>query len=178
MPAPSPEKAERLRARWSSPEWTAAARAALLKHGHANGTPEYRAWRNMLTRCFWPKSRSFGRYGGRGISVCARWAASFEAFLADVGLRPSNDHSIDRISNDGNYEPGNVRWATSAEQRLNKAGTRWVVVGGERMPLKTACERAGLRYIVVWKRLKRGWPVDRAFEQEAREAQAACEAGR
>lgn len=74
----------------------------------------------MRQRCLNPKAIGYKRYGGRGITVCDQWRDSFEAFLADVGPRPSAAHSIDRIDNDGNYEPGNVRWATTAQQHANK----------------------------------------------------------
>lgn len=84
-------------------------------------TPEHVAWSSMLQRCENPKNPNYPNYGGRGISVCERWRASFEAFLTDVGPRPSPKHSIDRHpNNDGNYEPGNVRWATISEQAWNK----------------------------------------------------------
>jgi hypothetical protein len=91
-------------------------------HGYARGsqrTPEYRTWRAMLDRCLNQKSTSFPRYGGRGISVCRRWAESFESFLVDVGPRPEGT-SLDRINNDGNYESGNVRWASAKEQANNR----------------------------------------------------------
>jgi hypothetical protein len=91
-------------------------------HG-MNGTPEYRAWDSMLTRCNNPKSKPYPRYGGRGIKVCDRWR-KFENFLADMGPRPSKDLSLDRIDNDGNYEPGNCRWATIKEQNNNKSNCR------------------------------------------------------
>ena len=87
------------------------------KHGEAaRVTPEYRAWASMKSRCYNEKCAGFKLWGGRGIIVCDRWLQSFDAFLADVGRRPSSRHSIDRINNDGNYEPGNVRWATQSEQ--------------------------------------------------------------
>lgn len=92
------------------------------KHGEGANqreTPEYRAWTNMKSRCQNPNHVQFPDYGGRGIRVCERWQ-TFENFLADVGRRPSKFHSIDRINNDGGYEPGNVRWATWEEQNSNQ----------------------------------------------------------
>lgn len=95
-----------------------------LDHGHARSgrkTPEYKTWCRMITRCENPKHEKFPYYGGRGISVCARWRHDFKAFLADVGLRPSAAHSIDRYpDNNGHYEPGNVRWATRSKQMQNR----------------------------------------------------------
>lgn len=84
--------------------------------------PEYTAWTNMITRCTNPKHNRWHRYGGRGISICEKWRGSYEAFLADVGRRPGPAYSVDRYPDpDGNYEPGNVRWATDSEQALNKS---------------------------------------------------------
>jgi hypothetical protein len=74
----------------------------------------------MKTRCSNPRNPAFMDYGGRGIEVCPRWEVSFEAFLADMGPRTSPAHSIDRKNNDGNYEPGNCRWATASEQARNR----------------------------------------------------------
>jgi hypothetical protein len=82
-------------------------------------TAEYRAWCHMWSRCTNPNVERYPNYGGRGIRVCKRWKR-FENFYADVGPRPSERYSIDRIENDGNYEPGNVRWATRSEQRRNR----------------------------------------------------------
>lgn len=86
---------------------------------------EYYSWLAMKSRCGNPKTDKYHYYGGRGISVCERWRNDFTAFLADMGRKPSSRHSIDRINNDGNYEPGNCRWATTGEQKLNcrKRGT-------------------------------------------------------
>lgn len=82
-------------------------------------TPEYQAWASMIQRCTNENCSNWHNYGGRGIAVCAAWLNSFEAFLAHIGKRPSGQHSLDRIDVNGNYEPGNVRWATLAEQRRN-----------------------------------------------------------
>jgi len=96
------------------------------KHGHApevNGkakrSPTYYSWEAMKKRCLYPKHIAYDRYAGRGITICDRWLESFENFLADMGERPK-ELTLDRIDNDGNYEPGNCRWATRSQQVLNQ----------------------------------------------------------
>lgn len=84
----------------------------------------YAAWSSMKDRCFNPNNRHWHRYGGRGITICSGWRESFARFLEDMGPRPSKKHSIDRIDNDGNYEPNNCRWATASEQALNRPPTK------------------------------------------------------
>jgi len=96
-------------------------RAKNTKHGQ-NGeirSPEYGSWMSMKRRCQNPNDKNFKAYGGRGIKICDRWMA-FENFLVDMGRRPSTRHTLDRVNNDGNYEPGNCRWATPSEQAKNR----------------------------------------------------------
>lgn len=81
-------------------------------------TPEYRAWQHMKTRCYNFNAKNYDNYGGRGIEVCERWVDNFKNFLEDMGTRPDG-YSLDRIENDGDYEPGNCRWATRTQQNRN-----------------------------------------------------------
>lgn len=108
---------------------------AQTTHGHSKRnrrSKEYTAWAGMIDRCYRQESQHYDRYGGRGIRVCDRWRYDFAAFLDDMGLKPSNKHSIDRYpDNNGNYEPGNCRWATQSEQMRNTSMTRKVMYRGE-----------------------------------------------
>lgn len=124
---------------------------------HPN-TLAYRSWRSMIDRCRNPKQAGYANYGGRGISVCARWAR-FENFLADMGDRPAGT-SIDRINNDGNYEPGNCRWATRTEQSRNRSFVRPITFRGETLTIAEWAEKTGVNPRTIRYRLNRGRPPE------------------
>lgn len=130
--------------------------------GH-HKTKEYRAWVNMRQRCTNPRRKDFPQYGGRGITVCDRWNQSFDAFLADMGCAPSPQHSLDRIDNNGAYEPCNCRWATDSEQRRNKRTNQLVTFDGRTQPMADWAHEYGVDYFAFRKRLVRGWSVERAL---------------
>jgi hypothetical protein len=124
-------------------------------------TPEYAAWCRMLQRCNNPNNASYSDYGGRGIRVCPEWEASFETFFAHVGPRPSPEHSLDRWPNaDGNYEPGNVRWATPREQQNNKRNNRLITINGEMRTLSEWVRISGVSRQALYRRIKEGWPPE------------------
>jgi len=135
----------------------------VLRHGHTRGgvwTPEYTAWKSMLDRCRNPKNSGWMLYGGRGITVCAEWA-NFASFLADMGPRPPG-HSLDRVDPDGNYAPGNVRWATAREQNRNVRTNRWLTYSGVTLCLADWAARLGIHSSTLAHRLKH-WPLERAL---------------
>lgn len=140
------------------------------RHGEAAHlsphTAEYKAWQSMKSRCYYKKGPAYADYGGRGITVCDRWRNSYEAFLADVGRRPSPSHSLNRIDNDGNYEPGNVEWATIAQQARNTRRNRFLSINGERLCVLDWAARVGVMPELIYRRLARGEsPEDAVFRK-------------
>lgn len=131
-------------------------------HGMSK-SPEYQTWNRMWSRCTNPITSRYHRYGGRGITVCDRWA-SFENFYEDMGPRPSADHSIERDEVDGNYEPGNCRWATKKEQSRNTSTNLFVEYRGERRCVAEWCEITGIPYATFIQRLRRGIPLEQVFD--------------
>lgn len=129
---------------------------------HRNIPPEYVTWVNMRRRCYAKTSTKFSAYGGRGIRVCSRWD-SFENFLADMGPRPSPQHSLDRINNDGNYEPGNCRWATAHQQSRNTRTNRWLTFRGKRKTLGDWAQDIGITKAGLHRRLRVGIPLKKAL---------------
>ena len=104
-------------------------RIASVMHGMTE-TVEFSTWTDIKTRCYNKNGMAYKNYGGRGIKVCDRWLSSFENFLSDMGERPSKLHSIDRINNNGNYEPSNCRWATIDTQASNKRSNNKITIDG------------------------------------------------
>lgn len=119
------------------------------------GSTEHNAWRAMLARCRNKNNNRYYTYGARNISVCERWLF-YGNFLADMGRKPSADHSIDRINNNGDYCKENCRWATRQEQMINRTITKFVLLSGKRMPLIMAAAILGISYKAAHKRLVRG----------------------
>lgn len=122
----------------------------------------YSSWKSMRARCSPTGSPSLTRrYAQRGIGADPRWA-DFEVFLQDVGERPSKAHSLERIDNDGHYEPGNVRWATGTEQQRNRSNNRFIEVNGERLCVTDWAIKLGIDPRRIFERLRRGWSPNRA----------------
>ncbi|MCE7937081.1 MAG: hypothetical protein DYG90_00475 [Chloroflexi bacterium CFX6] len=126
-------------------------------------SPEYQAWRSMINRCERPQTREYANYGARGITVCPRWRSSFVAFYADMGPRPTPTHSLDRIDNDGNYEPDNCRWSTIRDQARNKRSNHRIAYSGEDLTVTEWAERTGIKDYTILRRLQKGWTPEAAL---------------
>jgi hypothetical protein len=128
-----------------------------------DASPEYYAWKAMNRRCRNPQSPDYFRYGARGISVCAEWVDDFRPFFEHIGPRPGGEYSLDRINNNGNYEPGNVRWATIQQQNYNRRVNRFITFKGKTMCMAEAAREHGLHPACLKGRLDNGWDVARAL---------------
>lgn len=120
-----------------------------LTHGEtgtksAGRSPEYKSWASMIQRCTNPKHFGYQNYGGKGVKVCAQWIESFEVFLKDMGRRPTEKHSIDRINPNLGYEPENCRWATWLTQANNRTNNRRVIFNGELMTCSQLARLTGI----------------------------------
>lgn len=133
-----------------------------FKHGDSF-TPTHRAWTKMKSRCLNPSDKSYKYYGGRGITVCQRWL-DYNAFLADMGPKPTSGHSLDRINVNGSYEPGNCRWASKTQQARNMRKTVYLSVDGQTIPLADLAETLGIRLETLRSRLLRGWTADEIIQ--------------
>lgn len=125
-------------------------------------TPEYRTWKRIKTRCYNPNMWSFRYYGGRGIIVCERWKDCYENFLQDMGPRPSTKHSIDRIDNNGNYEPANCRWGIQLEQMNNTSRNKFITAFGKTLTISQWSALMPCDMRMIWRRLRAGWSPEDA----------------
>lgn len=122
-----------------------------IRHGHARGrshTGTYVAWLHMKERCLNPQNKDYKNYGGRGIAVCDRWLNSFENFLADMGEKPRG-FTIERIENNGNYEPGNCKWIPRREQNKNKRSVKYYILDGKEYNLTELSEKLGIAFTTL-----------------------------
>lgn len=123
-----------------------------------------RSWHCLKQRCLNKNSNRYDSYGAKGVTVCDRWLNSFKNFLDDMGERPKNT-TIDRIDNSKGYEPGNCRWATKREQAVNRKTTRFYTLNGETKCLKDWARDYKVHYLMLFKRVKRGWSLEDALNK-------------
>lgn len=136
-----------------------------ITHGRSH-TPEHNVWMAMKSRCYNQKNKSYTDYGERGVIMCERWLGKdgFINFLYDMGERPSNKHEIEREDNNGIYDPQNCSWQLRKKQANNKRSNRVIEFNGESKTMAQWAEKFGISGHTIGKRLKRGWPVDRAIK--------------
>jgi hypothetical protein len=136
------------------------------KHGcgiPGKRTTEYQSWMAMRQRCLDPNFRFYFRYGGRGIKICARWD-SFQAFLDDMGPKPSPEHELDRFpDNNGDYCPENCRWATKKEQARNRRTNHLLTFQGITLTIAEWGEKTGIGRKNIAARLRKGWSIEKAL---------------
>lgn len=141
-------------------------------HGHAihgQRSTEYHIWSGLKDRCLNTNSKYYSYYGGRGITVCERWRKSFEAFLEDMGKRPSPKHSIDRWPDqNGNYEPGNCRWATKRQQQNNMRSNHRITVNGIETTIAEYARLIGVTPTGVYNRIQTGKSLTEPFAKRRR----------
>lgn len=136
------------------------------KHGFASRgkkIKEYNIWQAMKSRCLNPNNCHYHNYGGRGITIWLEWMHDFEQFYKDMGPRPSDDHSIERINNDGNYGPLNCRWATREEQQRNTRQNRLLTHNGETKTITDWAADLNTKQSTLQGRLRRGWSIEKTL---------------
>lgn len=144
----------------SEPMCPACREASRPAKGQSGKHPLFNIWKAMIQRCENPNHTWYSRYGGRGIRICDEWRADFEAFARHMGERPSLEHTVDREDPDGNYEPGNCRWLTIAEQQNNRANTIHFEWQGRTWTIKEACAVTGIEHATMAYRYNNGWSPD------------------
>lgn len=145
--------------------------ATRVRHGHARKgqhSSEYRSWSSMLRRCSESDKKHRELYARRGIQVCKRWRNSFDNFLADMGPKPTPEHTIERKDNNKGYDLGNCCWATKLEQQNNRRVTVFVTYRDRTLALSDWSRELGIKYGTLYTRLRFGWPMERVFTEPVR----------
>lgn len=142
--------------------------AGVTKHGMSTRS-EASIWRNMKYRCNNSNASNYYMYGGKGIKVCERWQNSFQNFYADMGDKPTPEHSIDRVDSKGDYTPDNCRWATKKEQARNRKTSRPITYKGVTKTVIEFCEEYGFKHHQLLHRLNIGWSVEKSLLTPIRE---------
>ncbi len=141
-----------------------------LRHGHkrfGQMTRVYSIWGGMIKRCSNSGHRWYKNYGGRGIAVCARWR-KFENFLKDMGEPPTDEHQIDRVDNDGHYEPKNCRWVTRSQNGRNKRNNRLITMEKRTQCITAWSQEVGISVQTIVRRIKSGWSIEAALSTPVR----------
>jgi len=138
------------------------------KHGgHTVNKPEYNSWRAMVYRCTNEKYWAYKHYGGKGVRICDRWLEpapkGFMNFLEDMGKKPTNKHSIDRVDNTGNYSPENCRWSDQSTQNNNTSRNRFETIKGETKTVAQWCREYGVSIGTIYNRERCGWDFEDAL---------------
>lgn len=133
-----------------------------FRHGLCD-KPEYITWNGMKCRCENPNEKGYENYGGRGIKICKRWRYSFENFYTDMGPKPGPEYSIERINNDGDYEPGNCKWATRQEQNDNSRHNHMLEFQGKTLTMSQWANAISVSRGTLTNRLKTGWTIEEAL---------------
>ena len=140
--------------------------ATIFKHGYSRH-PLYHTWKGMMRRCYNPKEPNFANYGANGIRVCAQWH-SVEAFILDNEHLAKPGLSIERINNDGDYEPSNCTWASNMEQTLNRRITKNITFQGKTQCITHWAKELGIKQATLHVRIREGWSIERAFTEPVR----------
>ncbi len=139
----------------------------LEKHSnttHNSKSVEYQAWLDIKARCLNSNHESYKYYGGRGIKIRSRWKKSFKCFLQDIGKKPGNSFSIDRIDNNGNYQPGNCKWSTQKQQMRNTRSNYLVTYQGKTQCLTAWEQELNFPRQTFRDRINKGWSIEKSFE--------------
>lgn len=141
----------------------------MQKWRNPSKTKTYYSWKSMRTRCLDDRHVAWAAYGGRGISVCARWVNDYDAFFEDMGECPEG-MTIERIDNNGNYEPGNCRWATRAEQAVNRSSNHELTYNGKTQTVTEWGAEIGVKPQTLFGRIKYGMPIEEILSPDYRRA--------